>query len=66
MPKVVTVLNNGLETGDWWVLKLDDEIIYQGHSIPVFYWMVALELLGIPVDDKRNLTNEELEAETYG
>lgn len=63
---VITVLNNGLESGDWWILKVDDEVFNEGHHISANAWMNLLEHLGFDVVEKRNLTNDELEKEVYG
>lgn len=64
MKPVVTILSNGLDTGDWYAVKLQDKIFCQGHSITIFDWMNLLEYLGTEVEEKRNLTNDELEKRT--
>lgn len=38
------------ETGDWYVLKLNDEIYEEGYSIPKSKWLELLEEIGCEVN----------------
>lgn len=54
----------GNESGDWKVLKVDDKIYYQGHSIPDFIWLDLLADLCFEVESE-SISDEDMEDENY-
>jgi hypothetical protein len=52
------------ESGDWEVLKFDDEIIYEGHEIPTDVWLGIIQSLGCDVATKV-ISDEEMENGEY-
>jgi len=51
------------ESGDWEILKVDDEYFFSGHNIPTHVWLDLLEgLSNVNIVVKRTeLTDEEME-----
>ncbi len=51
------------ESGDWEILKVDDEYFFSGHNIPTHVWLYLLEgLSNVNIVVKRTeLTDEEME-----
>ena len=48
------------ESGDWIVLKVNGEIEYEGHSIPVFVWLNLLNEHANFNVRIRTITNKEM------
>ena len=44
MPSKVKLIKS--EDGDWVVLKLNEETLHEGHSIPDFVWLELVSNLG--------------------
>ena len=47
-------------SGDYFILEVGDEIVYQGNHIPDFAWIELLSSLGHEVKEVQ-LTDEEME-----
>lgn len=63
MPRKVEVLSNGvLGSGDWVVIKIDDEVAYGGHQLDL---PIALDIFKLLNGDEEvirvDLTDEEME-----
>ncbi len=54
----------GNESGDWKVLKIDDKIYYQGHSIPDFIWLDLLADLCFEVESE-SISDDDMENGNY-
>lgn len=52
------------ESGDWVVIKLNGEIVEEGHSIPVRGWFNLLEQLNVSTSMKE-ISDEEAENGKY-
>ena len=52
------------ESGDWEVLKVDEEEKYSGHSIPNFVWLELLNDLGHKTSIKE-ISDEDMENGDY-
>ena len=48
------------ESGDWGVIKLNGEIIEEGHSIPTIGWLSLLGKLGVKTSMKE-ISDEAME-----
>ena len=49
------------ESGDWVIIKLNGEIIEEGHSIPVRDWLGILEKLNVKTSIKE-ISDEAMES----
>lgn len=52
------------ESGDWEVLKVNDEIYYENHSIPSFIWLDLLADLCFEVESE-SISDEDMECGRY-
>ena len=52
------------DSGDWEVIKVNNEIYYEGHSTPNDIWVELFEDLGVNVF-KTNLSDEDMEYGKY-
>ena len=52
------------ESGYWQVLKFNDEVIADGHSINEFQWLQILKDLGCEVEE-REISDEDMENGEY-
>lgn len=59
---VIKLINN--KSGDWEVLKVDNKIYYQGHSIPSFIWLDLLADLCFEVESE-SISDKDMEEENY-
>ena len=63
MPRKVEVLSNGvLGSGDWVIIKIDNEVVYKGHQLDL---TTALDIFKFLNGDEEviriDLTDEEME-----
>lgn len=49
------------ESGDWTIIKLNGEIIEEGHSIPASGWINLLEMLDVKTSIKE-ISDEAMES----
>ena len=52
------------ESGDWVVIKLNGEIIEEGHSIPTNDWLSLLERLDVKTSMKE-ISDEAMESREF-
>jgi len=54
------------DSGDWAVLKLNDKIFFEGHTIPDFIWLELIEKIKPGIDTSvKTVTDEEMEQGIY-
>jgi len=58
----VEVINS--ESGDWVIVKLNGEIIKEGHSIPTKGWLSLLERLDVKTSIKE-ISDEAMESREF-
>lgn len=52
------------ESGDWVIIKLNGEIIEEGHSIPAYGWLSLLERLDVKTSMKE-ISDEAMESREF-
>lgn len=52
------------ESGDWEVLKLNEEIIAEGHSLSTYDWFSLLDKLDTLIGEKE-ISDEDMEDGKY-
>jgi len=52
------------DSGDWSVLKMNNVVEYEGHSISDFEWVELIRNLGFKVEEKE-ISNEDMEMGNY-
>lgn len=54
------------KSGEWFALKLDGEVFYDGHSIPHWVWLdlIAKASPNVLVDEKE-ISDEDMEEGDY-
>ena len=57
MSKVELITN---ESGDWSVLKKDDKIVFQDHSIPDYIWLALIASFNVETFEN-TISDEDME-----
>lgn len=58
---MVKLLYNGAGSGDWYILIVNGEIYFEGHSIPTMIWLnIIEECFNGDIEYVPHLTDEQL------